>query len=89
MAQWGDLAVVGRCCKGTLHYKMEVLWDEKSRETLLSDITGGDIDLKNGIIAREDATDRHYRGKYCAMRWQQFGGDIVGRWCRDRYCTIR
>ena len=75
MPQGGDLAVVGRYCKGTFHHKMEMLWEEKSWETLLSGITVGYITLKNGIIAGEDVNGRHCRGRHCTMRWQQFGGE--------------
>ncbi len=79
----GDIAVVGRCCKGMLHHEMGTLWEEKSWETLLSDITVGDIVLQNGIIAGENFNGRRCRGRHCTMRWQQFGGDIAGSAERD------
>ncbi len=60
----GDIAVVGRCCKGTLHPEIEALWEEKSWEILLSDITVGDIALKNGIIDGEDVNGRHCSGRH-------------------------
>ncbi len=52
-----------RYCRGeTFHHIMATLLEEKSWETLLSDITGGDIVLQNGIIAWEDVTGRYCRG---------------------------